>query len=80
VVLSAGYMLWTIQRVYFGPIRPEYKDFPEVTGREMTVLVPLTAMAILLGILPWATFFIFTDRTVAALMNLFAPAARMAGL
>ncbi|HWP40468.1 MAG TPA: NADH-quinone oxidoreductase subunit M [Tepidisphaeraceae bacterium] len=71
VVLTAGYMLWTIQRVYLGPEKPEYKDFPEVDAREITVLAPLAAMAILLGILPTVFVFVFTDRTVLALFQLF---------
>src|SRR5213075_808928 len=33
VILTAGYMLWTIQRVFFGPEKPEYKGFPEVDSR-----------------------------------------------
>ena len=72
VVLTAGYMLWTIQRVFFGPERPEYKGFPEVDQREVVVLTPLTAMAILLGILPWVFFFVFTQQTVTALMKVFS--------
>jgi NADH-quinone oxidoreductase subunit M len=71
VVLTAGYMLWTIQRVYFGPERPEYKSFPEVDNREIVVLTPLTAMAILLGVLPTVFFFVFTQQTVAAIIGLF---------
>jgi NADH-quinone oxidoreductase subunit M len=71
VVLTAGYMLWTIQRVYLGPEKPEYKDFPEVDAREITVLAPLAGMAILLGILPTVFVFVFTDRTVLALFQLF---------
>src|SRR5439155_10249155 len=46
VILTAGYMLWTIQRVFFGPEKNEYKGFPEVDGREVLVLTPLTIMAI----------------------------------
>jgi NADH-quinone oxidoreductase subunit M len=42
VILTAGYMLWTIQRVFFGPEKPEYKSFPEVDSREIAVLTPLT--------------------------------------
>ena len=72
VILTAGYMLWTIQRVFFGPERAEYKAFPEVDQREVVVLTPLTAMAILLGILPTIFFFVFTQQTVNALMKLFA--------
>ena len=71
VVLTAGYMLWTIQRVFFGPVKTEYAGFPEVDNREVVVLTPLTVMAILLGILPTVFFFAFTDQTVAALMKLF---------
>ena len=72
VVLTAGYMLWTIQRVFFGPERAEYRDFPEVDQREVVVLTPLTAMAILLGVLPTVFFFAFTQQTVAALMKVFS--------
>jgi NADH-quinone oxidoreductase subunit M len=64
VILSAAYMLWTIQRVFLGPERPEYRSFPEVDAREQVVLAPLTAMAILLGVLPYFMFFKFTDTTV----------------
>src|SRR5205085_227045 len=70
VILTAGYMLWTIQRVFFGPERPEYRAFPEVTQREVTVLTPLTVMAILLGVLPTLTVFAFTQRTVDGFFQL----------
>jgi NADH-quinone oxidoreductase subunit M len=71
VVLTAGYMLWTIQRVYLGPEKSEYKGFPEVDARELSVLTPLAVFAILLGIL--STFFVFayTNQTVKALFGLF---------
>jgi NADH-quinone oxidoreductase subunit M len=72
VVLTAGYMLWTVQRVFFGPERAEYRGFPEVDQREVVVLTPLTAMAILLGVLPTMFFFAFTQQTVAALMKVFS--------
>jgi NADH-quinone oxidoreductase subunit M len=71
VILTAGYMLWTIQRVYLGPEKNEHKAFPEVDAREISVLTPLTVMAILLGILPYIFFFTFTDSTVHALFGLF---------
>src|SRR5687767_5172259 len=81
VILTAGYMLWTIQRVYLGPEKTEYKDFPEFDGREISVLTPLTVMAILLGILPYVFFFVFTDSTVNALFGLFRNGgAAVAGL
>jgi NADH-quinone oxidoreductase subunit M len=74
VVLTAGYMLWTLQRVFLGAEKAEYKHFPEVDAREHTVLVPLTIMAIVLGVLPTAMFFVLTDNTVAGLFKLLAVA------
>jgi len=72
VVLTAGYMLWTVQRVFFGPEKAEYKSFPEVDNRELTVLTPLAIMAVLLGILPTVFFFAYTQETVAAMFKLFS--------
>jgi NADH-quinone oxidoreductase subunit M len=72
VVLTAAYMLWTIQRVFLGPEKAEYKSFPEVDGRELSVLTPLTIMAILLGVLPTAFVFVFTNQTVAAMFKMFS--------
>jgi NADH-quinone oxidoreductase subunit M len=80
VILTAGYMLWTIQRVYLGPEKNEYKGFAEVDGREVTVLTPLTVMAIALGVLPTLTFFIFTEHTVSGLFSIFQKTAAVAGL
>jgi NADH-quinone oxidoreductase subunit M len=80
VILTAGYMLWTIQRVFFGPEKREYAAFPEADGREILVMTPLTAMAILLGILPTVFFFVYTNQTVAAMFKLFETSARVAGI
>jgi NADH-quinone oxidoreductase subunit M len=54
VVLTAGYILWTLQRVYLGP---EYKGpHPEalvpMTAREIGIAAPLVVFAILFGIFP----------------------------
>jgi hypothetical protein len=43
-----------------------------VDGRELTVLTPLAIMAILLGVLPTAFVFVFTNQTVDALFKLFS--------
>src|SRR5207249_4149079 len=71
VILTAGYMLWTIQRVFLGPEKLEYRDFPEIDQRELVVLTPLTVMAIALGVLPWMFFFVFTRTTVDAMFKVF---------
>ena len=52
VVLTAGYMLWTMQRVYLGPPNEKYLKMPEINGRELFTLVPLGAIVIILGVYP----------------------------
>jgi NADH-quinone oxidoreductase subunit M len=56
VILTAGYILWTIQRVYLGP---EYKGphaeaLSPMSRREIAIAVPLVALAIVLGVYPRA--------------------------
>jgi len=74
VILTAGYILWMIQRVYLGKAREEYKGFPEATAREIAILAPFAALAIALGILPQQTLFNFMNGTLHQITNLF-PAA-----
>jgi NADH-quinone oxidoreductase subunit M len=71
LVLTAGYMLWALQRVYFGTERPEHRSLPDVTRAELAVLTPLAAMAVLLGVLPTVFVFGLTNGTVAAMFRLF---------
>ena len=54
VILTAGYILWALQRVYLGA---EYKGPHEealtpITGRELSVAIPLVFFAILFGVYP----------------------------
>ena len=54
VILTAGYILWALQRVYLGA---EYKGPHEealtpITGRELTVAIPLVFLAIVFGVYP----------------------------
>ncbi len=58
VILTAGYILWTLQRVYLGP---EYKGphgdhITPMTPRELAIGAPLLAFAILFGVYPQAIF------------------------
>jgi NADH-quinone oxidoreductase subunit M len=53
VILSAVYMLWMFQRVNHGPItNDENRSLPDLTRRERWVIVPIVAMAIVMGVLP----------------------------
>jgi NADH-quinone oxidoreductase subunit M len=54
VILTAGYILWAIQRVYLGP---EYKGphgeaLTPMTFREFSIAAPLLALAIYFGVNP----------------------------
>ncbi len=56
VILTAGYILWMIQRVYLGPERREYTGFSDASPREVFVLSTMGVLAIFMGILPKYTF------------------------
>jgi NADH-quinone oxidoreductase subunit M len=52
IVLTAGYMLWTLQRLFLGTIPDKWKSLPDINGRELFTLVPLAIIVIFLGIYP----------------------------
>ena len=53
VILSAAYMLWMFQRVNYGPVTNEKNArLVDLRPREWFVIVPIIAMAILMGVLP----------------------------
>jgi len=52
VIITAAYCLWTLQRVFLGPLNPKYQDLPEINGREMFTLVPLGLIVIFVGVYP----------------------------
>jgi NADH-quinone oxidoreductase subunit M len=52
VVLTAGYLLWTLQRVFLGKPNEKYLTLPDISPRELFTLVPLGAIVIFLGIYP----------------------------
>jgi NADH-quinone oxidoreductase subunit M len=58
VILTAGYILWTIQRVYLGSEYkgPHEEDITPINGREALVGFVLLGVAILLGVFPWIMF------------------------
>ncbi|HXE80229.1 MAG TPA: NADH-quinone oxidoreductase subunit M [Vicinamibacterales bacterium] len=53
VILSAVYMLWMVQRVYYGPVtNPKNEKLPDLSVREWAAAGPLVAAAILMGVFP----------------------------
>jgi len=51
VVITAAYILWTLQRVYLGT-NPNYKDLPDIDFRELLCIAPLVVLAVILGMFP----------------------------
>jgi len=52
IILTAGYFLWTMQRVFLGPLNNKYAGLPEISLREAFTLTPLALIVILLGFYP----------------------------
>jgi NADH-quinone oxidoreductase subunit M len=69
IVLTAGYMLFALQRLLLGAPVAGRDELIDVTPRESAVLWPLGVLTVLLGILPWPTVLAYSDRTVGALLK-----------
>ncbi|HXG12514.1 MAG TPA: NADH-quinone oxidoreductase subunit M [Gemmataceae bacterium] len=67
VVLTAGYILWTVQRVYLGT-NPAYKDYPDIDLRELAAITPLAVLAVVLGVMP-SLLLSWMDPSVTGLVN-----------
>jgi NADH-quinone oxidoreductase subunit M len=52
IVLTAGYFLWTLQRMFLGQLNPKYATLPEMNGREIFTLAPLGLIVVILGVYP----------------------------
>jgi NADH-quinone oxidoreductase subunit M len=53
VLLGAGYLLWTYQRVFLGPIKnQEYTKFHDLELRDILALTPLVTLMIVVGVYP----------------------------
>jgi NADH-quinone oxidoreductase subunit M len=51
VVLAAAYMLWMVQRVFYGEVTdPHNQGLPDLDAREACLLTPLVALALFMGI------------------------------
>jgi NADH-quinone oxidoreductase subunit M len=63
VILSACYLLWSYQKVFYGDITVEKnRTLPDISTRERAILVTMAVITLWMGI--GSTF--FTDRTASA--------------
>ncbi len=60
ILLGAIYMLYMVGKILFGPVQepPHTPDLstglrPDLTPREIGILVPLAALTVILGVAPW---------------------------
>ncbi len=72
LVLGAGYFLWTLQRMFFGPFfsRHDSELLPDLAARERLLLVPLGIISLVLGIFPNLIFHL-TEGWVSDLLKKF---------
>ena len=53
ILLAAGYMLWTIQRLALGEMKQEeHARLPDLNWREMATIVPLVVLVFVIGLYP----------------------------
>ncbi len=69
IVLTAGYLLWTIQRVNLGVLKERYAELVDVNIRELSTLVPLVIVIIVVGVYPPPILNII-NPTAIALVNI----------
>jgi NADH-quinone oxidoreductase subunit M len=82
VVLGAVYMLFLVERVFFGPLRNEANaKLPDLSVREGFVLAPMVVLIVVMGLMPrpfLAPVQAPVDRLVARLAEVDAKAGRVA--
>jgi NADH-quinone oxidoreductase subunit M len=67
-VLTAGYLLWTWQRVFLG-VNPTTAKFPDLSLREALVLIPFVLLAIALGVLPQTLLLAWMEPSVTGMVE-----------
>lgn len=63
VVLTAGYILWTIQRVFLGS-KHDWEGLPDMNLRELIIAAPLVFLTVVLGVFPHPLFFSWVSPSV----------------
>jgi NADH-quinone oxidoreductase subunit M len=74
VVLTAGYILWTLQRVYLGT-NPAYKNYKDITPRELLVAIPLVILAVAYGLFPQQLLLNWMEPHVTGIIDVLTAAA-----
>jgi NADH-quinone oxidoreductase subunit M len=75
VIITAAYILWTLQRVFLGT-NPAYKGYADMNLREVVCAVPLVVLSIALGVLPQQLVFAWMEPSVSRLVDQLAQLGR----
>ncbi|MBI5197242.1 MAG: NADH-quinone oxidoreductase subunit M [Nitrospirae bacterium] len=52
MVITTGYIVWLLQRIYYGTLNPRWAGLPDLDTREILMLTPLVLVAFFLGVYP----------------------------
>jgi NADH-quinone oxidoreductase subunit M len=52
IVITAGYILWLLQRVFFGAERPEWQHLSDASRLEVTTVGILVTTIVAIGLFP----------------------------
>jgi NADH-quinone oxidoreductase subunit M len=52
MILTAGYLLWMLKRVFYGPFNTRWSSLPDATLRETIPLFALAVVIVIVGIYP----------------------------
>jgi len=68
IVLTAGYILYMLQRILLGPFNEKWSHLTEINNRELVTLIPLIILTILIGVYP-ALLLNLINPTMTALLT-----------
>ncbi len=79
-VLTAGYMLWMLQKVNLGEPSAEWeaKTFRDADAFELSAWVPIMILVVLIGLYPKLVFGATTDTVTALVETVFGPSSTAA--
>ncbi len=73
VILAAIYLLWLVQKVFYGPVtHEENRGLPDVRWNELAAMIPLIVMMVWIGLFPGA----FLRRIDPSVQQLLSVASR----
>jgi NADH-quinone oxidoreductase subunit M len=69
IIVTAGYMLIMIKKIFMGPLNERWIKLPDISSRELVTVLPLIALMIYIGLYPGPLISLF-DTSVQHLVNI----------